>query len=377
MGKLAVLMTGELRTFWFCAESLKNNLLIPNDTDVFLYATPIATGRASHPHNTTNKLYSESGGSYTSRHDELFIDIDEEALIRSVFGDRLKSLVISNDRTRAKALLQRKTEAFKAKKQSMEFIGNYNGPQYFVVEQYLHVQNALNAMREYEETNGCKYDYVLRIRPDTFMELPFHIDRLPLTSYDLFFKNQPTPENRYYMRENVFFGKRESVASVIDAYVEGYGESIYPFDHDPMALKDGHNSNYTVEFVWGYLLYTLRDKLKVCYFEDLVDWGVRTLSVPRSSIQQKYNIKKVETFYFITRWQTICKREQLVSAWYGTPDANVNVKELLQAMNSGVRQVTNHLFNGDPSPGYEKELTFTLEDGTVTKVQEGDSFYVL
>ena len=38
--KIAVLISGELRQFWYCIDSIMDNLVIPNNLDVFVITGP-------------------------------------------------------------------------------------------------------------------------------------------------------------------------------------------------------------------------------------------------------------------------------------------------------------------------------------------------
>lgn len=106
--KSAILISGELRTFWFCADSIYNNIIKNNNADVFMYLIPLKTGRCDHPNNTTKNNYFNSAGSYTSRHDEYYIDIDELSFIKEKFKDSVKDIVISNNYTIVDKMTEKK-----------------------------------------------------------------------------------------------------------------------------------------------------------------------------------------------------------------------------------------------------------------------------
>lgn len=300
--KSAILISGELRTFWFCADSIYNNIIKNNNADVFMYLIPLKTGRRDHPNNTTKNNYFNSAGSYTSRHDEYYIDIDELSFIKEKFKDSVKDIVISNDYSDTDKLMERKMNIFNKKKQNTNYTSNYSSPQRFVIDQYVNLKKCLDLLKNYEEKNNFTYDFVFRIRPDNYIKDKINFSKINL-NYDIYLQREPTIINKFSTPDNFFFGRRKYVEEIINMFNENYGEKLYPYDEYIKITNkcDASNFNYLTELCFGYYIYLM--KCKKYYFEPNIDWAMgEFIPTTDNTIAQKYNIEKVSCFFVVSKY---------------------------------------------------------------------------
>lgn len=191
--KTAVLLTGMAYNYEMSIQSIHDNMLIPNDADVFVFTSRFNSLRrvpASTEVVTDNmpaKWHQKTLGQTTIQRP---IDGRGEGVIRDVFGDRLKGLVFLEDvpgyqaylaEERAKML--RAINAYKLESirlgtpqpfgktvltnSSREALG-------FVVDQYNHVKKGFELMESHENANGSSYSIVARVRADFMVDEVFN-----------------------------------------------------------------------------------------------------------------------------------------------------------------------------------------------------------
>lgn len=300
--KSAILISGELRTFWFCADSIYNNIIKNNNADVFMYLIPLKTGRRDHPNNTTKNNYFNSAGSYTSRHDEYYIDIDELNFIKEKFKDSVKDIVISNDYTIVDKMTEKKINIFREKEQNTSFISNYTSPQRYVIEHHRNMYECLQLIKKYERQNKFTYDFIFRIRPDNYFKNCINFSKINM-NYDLYVQKEPKIQNKFYTPDYIFFGKRKYVEELIQMFNDSYGEKLYTYDKYMELTNDTKslNTNYVPELCFGYYVYLM--KCKKYYFEQNIDWAIGEF-IPKldNTIANKYNIKKVDTLFVVSKY---------------------------------------------------------------------------
>ena len=181
--KTAILFSGTAYNFEYSISSLFENLIVPNDADVF-----ILTSRSN---SRRKKQLFKPGGScgmvWNSRPPEQFRDDSTTVtdagveLIKKTFGDRLKSLCFIEDMpehlgtvsaSRVKMLDTVRHYQQENSKMSLPMTlgGTLSGADDWnikcVVDQYHHVRKCYDLMSDFELKNNFKYDYVMRVRLD-------------------------------------------------------------------------------------------------------------------------------------------------------------------------------------------------------------------
>lgn len=183
--RAAILLSGTSYNFKYSIKSLMQNLVIPNDADVFILTSrdnmkrriasdgvPVSVDNWDHWVERSEKM---------QRHQSV-VSPDDVEHIKSTFGDRLKSLVFIDDvpeyqeylegeRIKLKELIN----DYRANNHPAPFGGDVtstdNGNVKCMVDQYNHVKKCF----EYMVQSGIKYDYVLRARMDFVCPFEFKI----------------------------------------------------------------------------------------------------------------------------------------------------------------------------------------------------------
>ena len=187
--KTAVLLTGMAYNYEMSIESILNNLLIPNDADVFILTSRYnllrrvpASSEIVTDHMPEKWAKKALGQSVIERP----IDARGEKLIRDVFGDRLKDLVFTEDMPDYVAYLAgervKLLNAVNAYKLESKRLGAPPpfGPAIltnstreafgFIVDQYNHVKQGFQLMERYENASGFTYNIVARVRFDFMVD---------------------------------------------------------------------------------------------------------------------------------------------------------------------------------------------------------------
>jgi hypothetical protein len=182
--RTAILFSGSAYNIRFSLQSLMDNLVIPNNADVFVLTERRCLRRKTISGNIPSI---EDWPKWKEKNDTQINDLDhpltdeEIQLIKDTFGDRLKSF----------NLLEGMPEYFSyltmERNKMMDAINNYrrenhalaikmpfgndvtsgdNGNVRCVVDQFRHIKKNYEIMCDYENANGFKYDYVIRARID-------------------------------------------------------------------------------------------------------------------------------------------------------------------------------------------------------------------
>lgn len=180
--KTAILFSGTAHNFKYSIQSLMDNVVVPNDADVFILTSRYNLRRKT-PHTTDNLPtatdYAEwDAKALTSIRDvsQPINDADIE-LIRNTFGDRLKGLyfiddmpeyqnVMLNDRIRMMDLVNKYRRENTPAPFGGDVTNSDNGNIKCVIDQFNNIKKCYEIMEAYENGNGFKYDFVMRIRLD-------------------------------------------------------------------------------------------------------------------------------------------------------------------------------------------------------------------
>jgi hypothetical protein len=220
--RVAVMISGFLRTLWFNYPNLMENLIEPNDADVFIYA---GSNRALVPraHKSCSSDYLRGGGQ---------LDFDEKEFFGRRMGERLKAFRVVED----------EFESYVEEYRSIFPICPYCRPrpgveramcpecrvptpaevrsrEWHAVDSYLRLRRCNGLRREYEASGGFKYDVVVRIRGD--MRLSFVLDLSGYKYRERDLHVEGTHDN--LQRECVFFGARDIMDLICSRFVYEYG----------------------------------------------------------------------------------------------------------------------------------------------------------
>ena len=166
--KTALILTGKYGSTNLCISNIMNNVIKPNNCDVFLY---------------TFEDYYINNFSSINITNQFKIDNDDIDYIKNTIGEHLKLFTIE------------KTDKYDSEYKKMESIINnklsfmekksYVTPMFFdsennkikdfkrYVEQYFINNICFKLLEEYENTNNVHYDAIIRLRIDAFFYEPF------------------------------------------------------------------------------------------------------------------------------------------------------------------------------------------------------------
>jgi len=218
--KIAILMSGQLRTCWYSIESILENIIIPNNAYVFFYT---GTSEKNFISFQNRKPIDSSCTMYESRGREKSIKIDEKKFLEEKLNNYLKSFQKSDyddkyienyDNILNKTRCDNIDFAKKYCKKSC--FSDLNG---YVVAQYLLLKQCLFLLEEYEILNNIKYDFIIRLRPDMSIKNKLIINK-NFKKEDLFVQRDFGKVN---MRDYFFMGKSEIMKNICKNFVEKYG----------------------------------------------------------------------------------------------------------------------------------------------------------
>lgn len=185
--KTAILFSGSAYNIKHSLPSLLENLIIPNNADVFVVTTRVCKRRKTPPTIPIPDCDVDWEG-YSRKNEQTIVDEtpltnEELQLIRDTFGERLKALHVfeempeyyrhvTADRIKMKEAVN--TYIDESREKGIPYlpyrgnkINDHNtGAIRYVIDQYHHAKKCYEFMEQYEKEHGFKYHYVMRARID-------------------------------------------------------------------------------------------------------------------------------------------------------------------------------------------------------------------
>lgn len=183
MTRTAILFSGSIYNIRFSIKSVMENLVLPNNADVFIVTERRCLRRktiaGSLPDISDWKEWHKKNSTQINDLSQPLTD-EEIQLIKDTFGDRLKCFFIMDDNNDYKSYIANERDKMRIacndyrnenlslniKPPFNEITDSDNGNIRCVVDQYRHVKKCYELMCEYENQNNFKYDYVMRARID-------------------------------------------------------------------------------------------------------------------------------------------------------------------------------------------------------------------
>lgn len=272
MTKTAILFSGSAYNIRFSLQSLLDNLIIPNDADVFVLTTRYCLRRktvASTPIPDVDK----DTEAWAAKNKDTIRDMeplnDEELqLIRGTFGDRLKVLQVADDMPDYMEYLQSERNYMWTviKEYNRELLsagkeptkpGSINS----IVDQYRHAWKLYQLMQEYEKQSGVKYDWVARFRIDFTCPFTFNLKHY-YENHDepyLYLLHGFSPTTAFWCEEYGWFSKR----MIADKLFGSLNQIGFITDAKYNTVEGNHDHRFTAEVQFGQLLHKLglQDKI--------------------------------------------------------------------------------------------------------------------
>jgi hypothetical protein len=188
--RTAILFSGTAYNFYDSIASLMANLVLPNNADVFILTSRYNMRRKA---PSTDVLFSDDAKTWAEKARTMVRDTsrlvtnEDVAIIRGVFGDRLKDIRFINDMPEYQAHTAADGKKMmdlvnQFRRQSVvlgkpaPFGGDVTDPENnnirCVIDQYHHVKRCYEMMEQFEQENGFKYDFVVRARLDFIAPSP-------------------------------------------------------------------------------------------------------------------------------------------------------------------------------------------------------------
>lgn len=179
--KTAILLSGTAYNFRYSIKSIMDNLIIPNDADVFILTSRYNSDRKTPEGEIVSaespkEWYEKSLGIIRGETDGL--SEEDINFIKSVFGQSLKSINIIEDMPEYMSYLENErvnmmnTVNLYRRTTSLnppfggDVTGTDNGNIRCVVDQYNHIKKCYEIMEQYSLLNNIEYNYVARVRID-------------------------------------------------------------------------------------------------------------------------------------------------------------------------------------------------------------------
>lgn len=282
--KTAILFSGTMYNFKYSIKSLMENLVIPNDADVFILTSRYNMMRkAGH---TEKDIVAENNTEWHSkamgmcRDESKSILFDDVQLIRDTFGDRLKGFwfiddmpqyqqYLTNERLRMMGVINTYRVNNLELGINPPFGGDVidperNGNVRCVIDQYNHIKACYELMERYEAESGVHYDYVMRARIDFVCPFRFELAHYYLGHDEQFFFNfgvwRWESEKFEWADEFAFFGKRANVDRVFKSL--NHMGFITDRKYKTFYAEQNNDFRFSPECQWSILLQELEANVK-------------------------------------------------------------------------------------------------------------------
>jgi hypothetical protein len=275
MTRTAILFSGSAYNIRFSIKSAMENLVIPNNADVF-----IVTERRCLRRKTVAGAIPEIAdwGNWHKKNITQINDLsqplrdDEIALIKETLGDRLKGFYIMDDMADYKSHIAIARDKMRVacneyRKQNLELgikppfteiKDSDNGNIRCVVDQYHHVKKAYDYMVEYENQNNFKYDYVMRARIDFIVPEKISVEHytLPHDRAYWYIMGSVLRDPFLYSEEFCWFSKR-SICDKIYPALERLG-LIVDRKYETFYAPQANDFRFCAETQFALLIHELQ-----------------------------------------------------------------------------------------------------------------------
>lgn len=272
MARTAILYSGSAYNIKYSLQSQLENLIIPNDADVFVLTTRYCLRRKTKstipiPDVDFDTEEWNKKNANTIRDNEPLSN-EELELIKSTFGNRLKVVMVAEDTLEYMSYI----EGERNKVQSE--INNYNKESAnlenpiceissigSVVDQYRHAWKLYQLMQDYEKQTGIRYEWIMRARMDFIVPFEFNLKHY-YENHDepyLYDLHGFAPNTPYWFEEYCWFSKRK----IADMLFPALNKIGLLTDRKYSTIEGEKDHRFSAEVQCGLLIYELglQDKI--------------------------------------------------------------------------------------------------------------------
>ncbi len=239
MSKIAILISGGLRTFWFSFDSILKNFIIPNNADIFIYTgydnfnnnmKKIYTDNHIINLSTCSSLISRSNPYYENK----ILYIDEYSFIKNKFGNYVKDIKFyqnyPDDIEEFENDFNERLKIFKNYNKNQEIAKSHYGPLKYVFEQYFRLYKCNEMKKEYERKNNFQYDYCIRLRPDFYYDNIVDLSKLNIQKNTIYAPNDYGYNLKsFYVAEWFYFGDNNTMNLMTSEFYKILYTDIKPY----------------------------------------------------------------------------------------------------------------------------------------------------
>lgn len=278
--RTAILYGGSAYNIRFSLKSQLENLIIPNDADVFVLTTRFCKRRMTYageiPLASENEKWNAKNADTIVNEDPL---TDEELqLIRDTFGDRLKVLQVVDDmpaymdyiHMQRHLMMEAINEYIKVShhiKQPAPYNGIFVntsdvGTIRCIIDQYNHIKKCYELMERYENENGFKYEWVMRARIDFIVPEVIKIDYYALNQDQpfLYVAGSYMRDEMIWSDEFFWFSKRVTAAKLFpQLHMMGFNNNrkYQTLQYNKPYAPSGNDFMFDPECQFGIILQEL------------------------------------------------------------------------------------------------------------------------
>lgn len=274
MTRTAILYSGSAYNIRFSIQSQMDNLVIPNNADVFIVTERRCLRRKTIagelPHIDDWVNWQKKNGTNINDLSQPLTD-EEIQLIKDTFGDRLKMFFIMDDNhdyynyiTSLREKMRQACNEYRnenirlnIKPPFTEIPDSDNGNIRCVVDQFQHIRKAYDFMCEYENENGFKYDYVMRARIDFIVPEKISVEyyTLPHDKAYWYIMGSVLRDPFVFSEEFCWFSKR----SICDKIYDGMNRMGFIVDrkYDTYYAPQNNDFRFCAETQFGMLIHEL------------------------------------------------------------------------------------------------------------------------
>lgn len=279
MGKTAILFSGSAYNVKFSLPSLLNNIVVPNDADIFVLTTRVCKRRktpATSPIPDCDidwEAYSKKNA--TTINDMTELTNAELELIRETFGDRIKGLYVFEDMQQYynhvlndRRQMMNVINAYMAESEKKNLPLPYNGRKCedantgsirYTIDQYHHIKKCYEIMEQYEQANNFKYEHVIRMRIDfkapEVINIKHYLENHDDPKY-LYVMGSFRRDPFYWADEFCWFSKRQA-AAMLFPHLDRIG-LITDRQFNTIYEKENNDFRFSPETQFDLLLHQLK-----------------------------------------------------------------------------------------------------------------------